>query len=280
MNATQTPVKTKASAPVTGANGGGLAAKIIKDAEAKGQADLKAEKPMKARLFDLIKLNGDDHVAFRASLQKYLDGVEADAKKVGLTVTQHREANAVVNSICSTLSMWRKFSRAISAGFKPEFDPKTGHMPQTWAMISRLASEHLDTAKAKAEQDKLVAERNKIEADTGMDPIVKQGELQRINLAMEGKAVKVGSTSKRGRKPLEFTVELERFFENRPLQQLEQAHTWLGDLIGLMKTAEASPIHTPAMVAKQGAPEPKVEVPAPAARKGKRVRMVEEAVTE
>ena len=108
MNAPHTPVKTKASAPVTGANGGALASVIIKEAEQKGRADLKAEKPMKARLFDLIKLNGDDHVAFRASLQKYLDGVEADAKKLGLTVTQHREANAVVNSICSTLSMWRK----------------------------------------------------------------------------------------------------------------------------------------------------------------------------
>jgi hypothetical protein len=230
---TRKPVSETASADVKGTAGSAAAAVLIKAvddvAKAVAIALNRGEASLKGHLKDLFKLSADDHVAYRASLQTHVDGLNKEAEKAKLTLTQYRQADKRINYVYVTLSEWKRLSNAIQNGYKPDTD-------KPWGEIKQGATDWNNTKQAEAEQAKLSEQAKKLAADLAKPDLdSKQRKVAEAGLALVNAQIEAGPVNvpsgKGGRKPAaakSLIDEIGALIEGRPIGDVEAAFVWLG----------------------------------------------------
>src|SRR5258706_8145842 len=105
------PVSGQESADVRGTHGSGFAQVLIRAVEQFAEKEVKTQTSLKDRLKGMLDFSGDDHIAFRADLQRWSDAVKGEADKAKLTVTQYRQSAPIGDYTYVTLSVFRSLSR-------------------------------------------------------------------------------------------------------------------------------------------------------------------------
>lgn len=235
----RTPVAQQASANVSGAYGAGIAVVFIRETEAYAKkvadVEVKGERTMKDRLRDLIPLSLDDHIGFRNGLQQRVDAIGKEADDFKLSVSDYRKSNKVANVVYVTLSMWKKLSSAIAAGWKPDFD-------KPWSEISQSATAANDAQAARQAQAKVAEEIAKVEADVKLAPEVKAAKVTILKAQMAETPVR----NKGGRPPVVKTLidKLAELVKDQPLQEVEAAFVWFSAYLSDLSKSSARLVNT------------------------------------
>ena len=191
-----TTKKAAAKTAAKGSSGSALGVLILKQADATAEAEIKAAESRKTTLGRLMKFTRDDHLAFRKELQDRLDEYKASAETLGLTLSAFQQSDPKANSVTATVSLWKKMSEAIEAGYKPDMD-------QPWAYISAQATAAL-YAKASNHQG------TEAEPQRGA-PVVKK---------------------KKGRPAADNVAKALKVLEGMPAQDLETIGKWIASKLG------------------------------------------------
>jgi hypothetical protein len=273
------PVSQQESANVTGTLGAAAAETLYKAIETQAKAVVqvlvKAETSLKGHLGDILRLSDEDHVAYRAALEKHVNEIGVAAKNAGLDVTKYRQSDKTVNYIYVSLSEWKRLYLAVQAGFLAN-DPAWKDMP--WGEIKKGASDYLKASAAKAEQARLREQAVKITADLA-DPKMPalarkkaEASLAMVNVQMEEAAVQVNPAKKSEAKPKSLIELIEGLVKGRPIAEVETAFAWLGSyIVGVYKpgervvnTAKQAVAAAKAEADKTGAPAPTINADKPA----------------
>lgn len=191
-----TPVSKKVSAPTAGgAKGSALAVIILKAADKVAEQEVKAAESRKDTLKRICAFTREDHLAFRKALDDRLQIYKDTAASLGLTFEALKASDPKASSISATVSMWRKMSEAVEAGYRPEFE-------QPWAYISACATTAL-MAKA---------------ADHVGNP--------------ENPARSAPTIKKRGRPSKSNVEKALALLDGMPVQDLETIGLWIASKIG------------------------------------------------
>lgn len=192
------PTAKKAAAKTAskGNSGFALGVLILKQADATAEAELKTAETRKQTLGRLLKFTREDHLEFRKALQARLDEYKASAETLGLTLSAFQQSDPKANSVTVTVSLWKKMSEAIEAGYRPEMD-------QPWAYISAQATAAL--------MSKASAHVGTAEAPQRAAPVVKQ---------------------KRGRPAADNVAKAIKLLTGMPAQDLETIGKWIASKLG------------------------------------------------
>lgn len=130
------PASTRATAkPASkGNSGAALGLLIVKTAEAEATAEEKKTESRKDTLRRLEKFTREDHLAFRAELDKCEREYKTLAEAAGFSLTAWRAMVPRCNSVIVTVSLWRKMSMAVETGLDVDYE-------QPWAYISQKATD-------------------------------------------------------------------------------------------------------------------------------------------
>ncbi len=185
---------TKTAKPkAIGASGHALAVLLIREAEKAGEREIKEAESRKATLQRIDKFTRDDHLEFRKTLDDRTKLLQEMADVSGFTLNAYCGMDAKANSVRVTISLWRKMSEAVEAGFKPDYK-------QSWAFISASATE---------------VRQSKGAPSPDVDKPQAAGPTKR----------------KAGRIAISNVDKAKKMLGEFPLQDLQTIHTWLGEEI-------------------------------------------------
>jgi hypothetical protein len=218
-----------------GAAGHAFALVLIKDAEARAEAEAKKQESLKSRLEKLMPMSREDHLEFRKVLTAKREEITAAATALNMSQAKYMEGDTRASVVNVTVSLWLKLSNAVEKGYKPDFDAP-------WAAISAGATDHIaaaanTTTGTGARNQGPTARKGRI----GKSAVVKLADFVKQNDLSKAIAKDAPKPTDTVKVRVELVGAIEAMFKGMTFAELEHVQVRLAKAMDEAKTREAKP---------------------------------------